>query len=170
MNGNEDPLDVGSFLGAYVGFIVVVWIISAVVASGIAPLKRQLEFFLLTVFFLGPLGVGFAAVAPDRYVQGVAGRLRYMCPRCGAPQYVDADKDKFECWQCDETAEIVSQRFGRTSIQPVPKVTPKGRRRFLCVRCGVKQNIREDDTSYDCWQCGEHYSIPPKKKPVTAKK
>ena len=45
----------------YLIWIAVGWLISAIVASSEAPKGRGGEFFILTLLFLGPLGVGFAA-------------------------------------------------------------------------------------------------------------
>jgi hypothetical protein len=36
------------------------------VAALVAPQGRRVTFFLLSLFFLGPFGVGFASVAPPR--------------------------------------------------------------------------------------------------------
>ncbi|WP_156661571.1 hypothetical protein [Mycobacterium sp. 852002-51163_SCH5372311] len=50
----------------YVVWVLIVWIISALVASAEAPRGRAAEFFVITLLFLGPLGVGFAAIATPR--------------------------------------------------------------------------------------------------------
>ena len=53
-------------LGGYLAAIVAVWIVCAIIASALAPRHRRREFFIFTLLFLGPLGVGFAAVAQPR--------------------------------------------------------------------------------------------------------
>jgi DNA-directed RNA polymerase subunit RPC12/RpoP len=165
VNDVNPPLDLGAILGAYIGFIIAIWLFSAIIASGVAPTGRQLEFFFITLLFLGPIGVGFAAVAQPR-APSVPGRMHYLCPRCAAAQFLDSSEDSFVCWRCSENALIERESRGRINVVSVPKPTniPAGRRRFLCARCGVTQNIRADKTSYDCWQCGESYAIPPKRK------
>jgi bacteriorhodopsin len=40
----------------YVVVLLLVWLVSAGVAAVVSPPRRGLEFFLITFFFLGPLG------------------------------------------------------------------------------------------------------------------
>ena len=96
-------------MGIYI-FIGVIWLICAAVAAGVAPRGRQPEFFLLTLFFLGPLGVGFAAVAVPRDPD-TPGRWRIVCPRCVAAQYVRMGAHEFDCWRCDQRLRI--DEYGR---------------------------------------------------------
>ncbi len=51
---------------SWVGAAVIVLFICAIVAALVAPPWRRLTFFLITHFFLGPLGVGFVAVTSER--------------------------------------------------------------------------------------------------------
>jgi hypothetical protein len=53
----------------YLVVVIIVWGVSAVVASFVAPEGRATEFGLLTLLFLDPLGVGFAAVAGEGFTQ-----------------------------------------------------------------------------------------------------
>jgi hypothetical protein len=85
----------------YVVALVIGWILSAAVASAVAPQGRGVEFFVLTLLFLGPVGVGFAAVAVPREIE-MAGRTRTVCPRCAATQYIGTSVGEFECWRCDQ--------------------------------------------------------------------
>jgi hypothetical protein len=67
MNENvHSSFDLGSVFGAYIGTIIAIWVVCAIVAAAVAPRGRRGEFFLSTLFFLGPLGVGFASVAQPR--------------------------------------------------------------------------------------------------------
>jgi DNA-directed RNA polymerase subunit RPC12/RpoP len=47
---------------------------------------------------------------------------------------------------------------------PPPEKRPvaDGRRRFICPRCGVDSDIKEMDTSYECWRCGDHWNVKPR--------
>ena len=91
-----------------------VWLVSAIVAAVIADHRGRSGggFFAVTFFFLGPLGPGFALLAP-RELNGMPvgapekrqisdGRRRFFCPRCGAENDIpDADKS-YDCWRCGE--------------------------------------------------------------------
>jgi ribosomal protein S27AE len=149
------------FVGAYVGVFVIFWLLSAIIAGGSAPRRRRLDFFVLSLLFLGPLGIGFALVAQPREPV-MSGRLRYECPRCAAAQYVPKEDDSFECWRCEQLVEIEQSRFGRRWVAAVETKVPAGRRRFACARCGNAENIRETETSYNCSLCDERYTIKPK--------
>jgi DNA-directed RNA polymerase subunit RPC12/RpoP len=111
-------------------FIVLfVWGISAFVAGLIAT-DRDRSFFgwaAVTFFFLGPLGPGFALVAPHGRIEKMQlkaareadplpgqpkqsnvaeGRQRFTCPRCHAQSDVPNADTSYECWQCGETRKV----------------------------------------------------------------
>jgi DNA-directed RNA polymerase subunit RPC12/RpoP len=44
------------------------------------------------------------------------------------------------------------------NVTPPTRPIAAGRRRFICPRCGAENDIPEDETSYECWQCSEHLS------------
>jgi hypothetical protein len=163
---------------AYFGWILVAWLISAFVALSEAPRGRGGEFFLLTLFFLGPLGVGFAAVAQREPV--VPGRHRLACPRCTAEQYVEFGVYEFDCWRCHQDVEISYPTLGGPSVQPASKPssavlspaakttraettsnpkaatksTPAGKTtRVKCVKCQHTQKIPVSVTSFQCEEC-----------------
>jgi hypothetical protein len=80
-------------------FWLLVFGISGGVASVVAPQPRRLEFFILTFFFLGPLGVGFAAIAPSR-PPNVDNALIFACKTCGVAQNVPHSVDDPVCYSC----------------------------------------------------------------------
>ncbi len=49
-------------------FAVAVWIVIALVAAAVAPDDRRITFFLITLFFLGPIGIAAASIAQPRTV------------------------------------------------------------------------------------------------------
>ena len=72
MNESDTGL-VAGILALPILVILFLWLIVALVAAAVAPIGRRLQFFIITLFFLGPLGIAAAAVAqprPPRY--GVA--------------------------------------------------------------------------------------------------
>jgi hypothetical protein len=69
------------------------------VAAFVAPPTRRLEFFLLTFFFLGPFGVGFASVAPTRPPK-VEDAMAFACRTCGIVQNVVNVEDTPTCYRC----------------------------------------------------------------------
>ena len=95
--------------------LFIVWLIAAGVAAFIADSRGRssIGFFLVTFFFLGPLGPGFALLA-DREVNGVpvgpaatrpkavAGRRRFTCPRCQAENDIPDADTSYDCWRCSE--------------------------------------------------------------------
>lgn len=100
---------------------VAVWLISAITAGMIADHRGRsgAAFFFVTFFFLGPLGPGFALIAPreDRgrpawprtgaVERPVAeGRRRFTCPRCGATNDIPDTETAYECWRCDEHRRV----------------------------------------------------------------
>ena len=102
--------------------IVFVWLLPAIVAALIAENKGRngIGWFFATVFFLGPLGVGFALIAPhgamDPFVlptpapaakrKPTHGRQRFTCPRCGAENDIPDTDTSYDCWQCDEHRKV----------------------------------------------------------------
>jgi DNA-directed RNA polymerase subunit RPC12/RpoP len=88
-----------------------VWFISAVVAALIAADRNHnpVLFGLCTFFFLGPLGVGFALIAPDQTPQKRPvpdGRRRFICPRCGADSDIPDADTSYDCWRCGEVRKV----------------------------------------------------------------
>lgn len=96
--------------------ILVVWFIAAIVAAAIAESRGRSPagFFLVTFFFLGPLGPGFALLA-GREVNGVPvapapaepdkvadGRRRFICPRCRARNDIPNADRAYDCWRCND--------------------------------------------------------------------
>lgn len=96
---------------------VAVWFISAITAAMIAEQRGRsvAAFFFVTFFFLGPLGPGFALIAPredrgrparprrDTSERPVAeGRRRFTCPRCGAANDIPEAEGTYDCWRCAE--------------------------------------------------------------------
>lgn len=94
--------------------LVLVWLIAAVVTALIAHHRGRnpIVFFLVTLFFLGPVGPGFALVAqpdsdPEDGVRKVAeGRRRFVCPRCGAENDIPDTDSSYNCWRCDERRKV----------------------------------------------------------------
>ncbi|MGC5026769.1 hypothetical protein ACLQ3K_18635 [Tsukamurella sp. DT100] len=96
---------------------VAVWFISAITAAMIAEQRgRSVAAFF---FFLGPLGPGFALIAPredrGRPAQprsGVEerpvaeGRRRFTCPRCGAANDIAEAETPYDCWRCAEHRRV----------------------------------------------------------------
>jgi hypothetical protein len=85
----------------YVVVILVVLLGIAAIAAVVAPPRRRLRFFLITLFCLGPLGIGFAAIAP-RGVPRLSDAWEFQCDRCGAFQNVPYDTKTADCWRCDD--------------------------------------------------------------------
>ena len=80
---------------------VVVYGICGAVAAFVSPPPDRLRWFLLTFFFLGPLGVGFAAVAPA-YLRKRSDAWQYACERCGEFQNVSHGTKSADCWRCGD--------------------------------------------------------------------
>jgi ribosomal protein S27E len=152
----------------YIVTLIVVWLISAAVAAGVAPRERRPEFFLLTLFFLGPLGVGFAAVAVPRE-PAPPGRWRIVCPRCVAPQYARMGAHEFDCWRCnqrlriDEWGRLLGPSDGtasKTAVQAASKPniaatsTPTGKTtKVRCTKCQHTQQVPVSTTNFQCEEC-----------------
>jgi hypothetical protein len=175
VNDHQQPfIDLGAIFGAYIGAIIFIWVASALVASGVAPRGRGGEFFVLTLFFLGPLGVGFAAVAAPREAY-VSGR-RFVCPRCTAAQYVEEGVYTFDCCRCHQHADVEYGRFGGPRVEAAskskvaPRVTPAvektttstskvapssapGVEKTTTVRCNKCQHTQKVAISASAFEC-----------------
>ena len=149
-------------VAAYIVTIILVWVISALVALGVAPRGRQAEFFALTLLILGPLGVGFAAVAVPRDPE-IPGRIRIVCPRCVAAQYVGTGVREFGCWRCDQ--RIAADDWGRPSVTSntatskpkaaADKPTPTGKTTNVkCLNCQHVQQAPISASNFNCEKCG----------------
>ncbi len=101
--------------------IFFVWLLPAVVAALIAASRDRdaLGFFLATFFFLGPLGVGFALIAPHGGMDPLRlpssapenrkvaeGRQRFNCPCCGADNDIPNADTSYDCWRCGEHRKV----------------------------------------------------------------
>ena len=111
MNNDTDDANLGAFLlGLPLAVIVIGWLIVGIVAAVVAPKDRQGTFLLITLFFLGPLGIAAAAIAQPRVPLDVhvverprkEGRIRHMCPRCGAKTDLLDVATGFDCWRCSQ--------------------------------------------------------------------
>lgn len=104
----------GSFGLASVLSVMLIWVIAAAVTAVIAHQRGRnpLVFFLVTLFFLGPVGPGFALVArpdvaPEPEPRKVAdGRRRFVCPRCGAENDIPEADTGYNCWRCGEKRKV----------------------------------------------------------------
>ena len=85
----KNGFDAADFMVGNIVFLLVLGLviygICGGVAAVVAPERRRLRFFLLTLFFLGPLGVGFAAIAPPG-VPALSDHWEFQCDCCGAFQ------------------------------------------------------------------------------------
>ncbi len=89
-----------NFIIAFFLWLVVFGICGAV-AAWVGPPEDRVRWFLLTFFFLGPMGVGFAAIAPS----GPRKRedaWQYTCECCGAVQNITHGTKTADCWQCGD--------------------------------------------------------------------
>jgi hypothetical protein len=152
----------------YIVTIIFVWAVSAIVASAVAPRGRQAEFFVLSLLILGPLGVGFAAVAMPRETV-IQGRRGIGCPRCAAVQYIGTGVDEFDCWRCDQ--RIAVDDWGRlrspsneaaskpeVSAGSKPKAadrpTPTGKAtKVKCAKCQHIQQVPVSASNFQCEKC-----------------
>lgn len=124
-DNTTNPEEIGTalaFLGLLPLLIVFfVWLVSAIVAAFIADYRDRdpILFGVSTFFFLGPLGVGFALIAPrggqmDAWPVTPAterrkvadGRQRFVCPRCGAENDIPDADTSYDCWRCDERRNV----------------------------------------------------------------
>jgi Zn finger protein HypA/HybF involved in hydrogenase expression len=157
-------------MGYTVG-IIIAWVICAFFAAMFAPPGRASEFFLLSLLVLGPLGVGFAAIAPPREA-AVRGRQRFVCPRCVAIQYVEIGAHAFTCWRCKKHAAIEHGRLSDSSVGPtlnanvaskttavaqktaVPKATLVGKTTMVrCHNCQHTQKVAASTSTFECENC-----------------
>jgi hypothetical protein len=101
----ENRFDPWTFVVANVIGALLVWLMVfgffGAIAAIVAPPRRRLRFFLLTLFFLGPLGIGFASIAPP-VLPKVKDAWQYECERCGAWQNVPYDATSADCWRCGD--------------------------------------------------------------------
>jgi DNA-directed RNA polymerase subunit RPC12/RpoP len=119
-NGEDFGAAFAFFTIGWILFLLFVWSICALVAGFIAS-DRQRSFwlfFVTTFFFLGPIGVGFALIAPrgemDRLPPAPVpakrpiadGRQRFTCPRCGAESDLPNADTSYECWRCGEVRKV----------------------------------------------------------------
>lgn len=110
-----------SFTTGALFVLVAVWFISATAAAMIAEHRGRstAAFFFVTFFFLGPLGPGFALIAPreDRGRPAwprsgtterplAEGRRRFTCPRCGAANDIPDADPTYDCWRCAEHRKV----------------------------------------------------------------
>ena len=80
---------------------IVVFGICGAVAAFVGPPPDRIRWFVLTVFFLGPVGVGFAAVAPA-HLRKQSDAWQYACERCGEFQNVAHGTKSADCWRCGD--------------------------------------------------------------------
>jgi DNA-directed RNA polymerase subunit RPC12/RpoP len=94
--------------------LLIVWGVSAIVAGAIAS-DRERSFFgfaVVTFFFLGPLGPGFALIAAPGWIEEptifevAEGRRRFVCPRCCAENDIPKADASFNCWRCSEHRKV----------------------------------------------------------------
>jgi hypothetical protein len=108
--GHESSFNLFAFTLTTFLFAFIVWLglfaVLGVIAAGVAPEGRRRTFFWLTFLILGPLGVGFAAVASPRPSEPLEGTRAHYCLQCAARNLVNDADTEFTCWQCDEEHEI----------------------------------------------------------------
>jgi DNA-directed RNA polymerase subunit RPC12/RpoP len=113
VDNSADNSGIGAFFAvAPIVFIflgLVFWIAQAALAAFVAPADRRLTFGLVTFFLLGPLGLVAALVANPRTAPeppserpAVAGRRRFICPRCVAANDIPEADTSYDCWRCSE--------------------------------------------------------------------
>jgi hypothetical protein len=157
MHHDEDA--VSAFLGVSFGTLVFIWFICACAASIVAPRGRALSFFVITLLFLGPLGVGFAAIAVPRDTH-VPGRLRFTCPRCVAETYVGEAADEFDCWRCHQRVTVERRLFRGPLIQAAssnaeiaPNTAPRVVEKTTTVKCVSCKHTQKVPVSAERFQC-----------------
>jgi hypothetical protein len=101
----DSRFDPWAFVAGNLLLALVLWFLIfgffGFIAMTVAPPSHRLRWFLLTLFFLGPLGIGFAAIAPVE-TPAVKGTWQFRCERCGTLQNVPHDTKTADCWRCDE--------------------------------------------------------------------
>jgi hypothetical protein len=107
---NNNQFDPAAFLFANLIALTLGWLLFFGLCGGIAavvaPQGRRWTFFMITLFFLGPMGIGFAAVASPRAPDVDETAQTVFCWRCDARQNVDLDADQFDCWRCETKQDI----------------------------------------------------------------
>jgi len=107
MNNDTDDANLGAFLlGLPLAVIVIGWLIVGIVAAVVAPKDRQGTFLLITLFFLGPLGIAAAAIAQPRVPLDVhvverppkQGRIRHMNRPGKSGDFVFCELGQLACW------------------------------------------------------------------------
>jgi hypothetical protein len=101
MNDNFDLPDLALGWLTLIFIWLVVFGVLATIAALVAPEGRRGTFFLLTFFILGPLGVGFASVAPARPPRAKVS-WHYSCEKCGAIQNVEHGTKTADCYRCGD--------------------------------------------------------------------
>jgi DNA-directed RNA polymerase subunit RPC12/RpoP len=101
--------------------LLIVWLVSAIVAATIAYGREQSAWTwgVVTFLFLGPIGPGFALIAPHGAVEDAQvlgrpdsqpktpeGRRHFVCPRCVADNYIPEADTSYECWRCSEHRRV----------------------------------------------------------------
>jgi DNA-directed RNA polymerase subunit RPC12/RpoP len=97
--------------------MIVYWFVCGITAGVIADYRNRngIGFFFATLFFLGPLGIAVAMLAPrgelDRLPSApkrkiAEGRQRFTCPRCGADNDLSNADTSYDCWRCGEHRNV----------------------------------------------------------------
>lgn len=107
----------------FVFVVIVVWVASLIVTARIAP-EARVGTFMLVALFLGPIAMGFAAIAPREAV--LPGRTLRTCIRCAAVQYTPNGESSFECWRCHEHVQIESRPRRSLSDWAAPEPAESG--------------------------------------------
>jgi DNA-directed RNA polymerase subunit RPC12/RpoP len=109
---NSDDHSSGELLilGMPVVVVVLVWLITAVIAGIVAPSDRRGTFFVLTLLLFGPVGIALALIAQPRATASprplAPGRIRYVCPCCGADADLVPSTTDYQCWRCGEQHRV----------------------------------------------------------------
>lgn len=99
--------------------LVFLWVVMALVAAAYAPRGRSVEFFLLALLFLGPLGIGFASVAVPRATVAY-GLWQFTCKWCEARQNIPEDVPSMKCWRCGRIHTFEQKKgFAARSIDAI---------------------------------------------------
>jgi hypothetical protein len=116
MKSDFDDGAVWAFFAANALFVILVWLavfgLFALIAAFVAPPRRKLRWFLLTLFVLGPVGVAFAAIAPAWVPGPTPGRRMQSCITCAARTDIDKQATGFTCWQCSQEHVGIRPAFG----------------------------------------------------------